>query len=151
MRVHVALARATISKHHHLTTIECLWLLLACARQRSAWWHVHIECAGKALILSPTGSFVRDVSVVERAGFVSERIEVLVDPVAVLNCMAGAITWVRVGKWQMFLCWLTHGWAGADCVSVTRHILQSAGVPVPDNVRRVKELREWLKRHTTTG
>lgn len=140
----VALARADMSKHGLPTTIRGLWLLLACARQRSTWWHVHIECGGKALILSPNRSFVVEVSVVDRIGAVTERIEVPADPVDVLNCMAGAITWVRVGWWQMFLCWLTRGRAGADCVSVTRHILQSAGVPVPDKVRRVKELREWL-------
>ena len=146
----VALARADMSKHGLPTTIRGLWLLLACARQRSTWWHVHIECGGKALILSPNRSFVVEVSVVDRIGAVTERIEVPADPVDVLNCMAGAITWVRVGWWQMFLCWLTRGRAGADCVSVTRHILQNAGVPVPDKVRRVKELREWLRLHTTT-
>jgi len=92
---------------------------------------------------------VVEVSVVDRIGAVTERIEVPADPVDVLNCMAGAITWVRVGWWQMFLCWLTRGRAGADCVSVTRHILQIAGVPVPNKVRRVKELREWLSVHTS--
>lgn len=93
-----------------------------------------------------------DTPVIGRFVPVAERIAVPIErPEDVLNCMAGAITWLRVGWWQMFLCWATRGRYGADCVSVTRHILQSAGVPVPNKVRRVKELREWLRLHTSTG
>lgn len=149
-RTCVALARADLSRPH--TTIRGLWLLLACFRQRSRWVHVHIECAGKALVIGPAQSFVVDGRAIDRVWPIAERIEVPIDrPEDVLNCMAGAITWVRVGWWQNFICWATRGRCGADCVSVTRHILQSAGVPVPDKVRRVKELREWLYRHTSTA
>jgi hypothetical protein len=88
---------------------------------------------------------VTDTDRVDRHGLATERITVPVDePEVVLLEMAAVVKWVRVTNWQMFLCWLTRGRCGADCVSVTRQILQSAGVPVPEKVRRVKELREWL-------
>lgn len=148
-RTCVALAQADFSRSH--TTTRGLWLLLACARQRSRWWHVHVECAGKALVIGHAQSFVVDTSVIDRMALITERVDVEIErPEDVLNCMAGAITWVRVGWWDMFKCWATRGRCGADCVSVTRHVLQCAGVPVPDSVRRVKELREWLRNQTTS-
>jgi hypothetical protein len=126
-------------------------VLVQTIRQRNVLVHCHIEAWGKALAIGAGQVHLIDAGSLDRAyqqgGLVVERMPLTMTDAQIIdlsNALAGAPIWLRVTKADLLLRWVTRGWLGNDCVSVTCHILRTCGIEVPRRVRRVKELREWL-------